>query len=142
MLQSEHKPFKTNVEAAVAFLIGKGIIKKDADVVDSLKMSKGTFSAYKSGKTEPSKNFIQQFENYYKIKLADFSVDADFQAIGEHEHKYVVKELIEPDGCPELKIEVVYLRKRITDLERTIEDKVEIINLQRGMIQYESKVSG
>ncbi len=67
MLQTKDKPFKTNIEAAVAYLIGKGIIKRDGEIVNALKMSKGTFSAYKSGKTTPSRNFIQEFEKRFKI---------------------------------------------------------------------------
>lgn len=69
------KMFKTSLEAAVANLIGKGKIKRDTDIVQALKMSKGTFSAYKNGTTKPSPNFIQQFENLYGIKLSDFTPD-------------------------------------------------------------------
>lgn len=80
-----HKYFKTNVEAAVAYLIGQGIIKRDAEIVQALGMSKGTFSAYKSGKTEPSRNFVQAFENKYHIKLEDFNLGESSSSSDEDE---------------------------------------------------------
>lgn len=131
MLGSDDKPFRTNVEAAVAYLIGKGVIKKDMDIVNALKMSKGTFSAYKSGKTEPSKNFIQEFENYYGIKLSDFDINK--QIINDPHTGYEV--IFERDEeCEKVKIEVGYLKQRISDLEETIKDKNEIIALQRSLL--------
>jgi len=95
--------FKTAVEAAVAFLIGKGIIKKDIDVVNALRMSKGTFSAYKSGKTPPSENFIQKFENYYGIRLADFALQQEMKRYDRFEKKMAISKASEAnveEGVP------------------------------------------
>ena len=76
MLQIIKAMFRTPLEAAVAQLIGKGIIKKDQDIVEALSISKGTFISYKNGNARPSRNFIQKFENKYKISLADFEGEA------------------------------------------------------------------
>jgi transcriptional regulator with XRE-family HTH domain len=63
----------TPLEMAVKYLKERGVIDKDADIADTLDISRGTLSAYISGTTKPSKPFIKKFENYYKLKLADFA---------------------------------------------------------------------
>lgn len=113
MLQKEDNPFRTNLEAAVAYLIGKGIIKKDMDVVEALEMSKGTFSAYKTGKTEPSKNFIRQFENYYNLRLSDFDIDSNH--LGEHNPGYETNEAVSNVDILNLYQQQVSIQKRILD---------------------------
>ncbi|RYE02354.1 MAG: hypothetical protein EOP50_00195 [Sphingobacteriales bacterium] len=122
----EEKPFKTNVEAAVAYLIGKGVIKKDGDVVERLKMSKGTFSAYKGGKLPPSKNFVRNFENAYEIKLSDFdpakaAVDAEKSLSDASkrsvEEKYIA--LLEEKVNDQVQLQ--QLETRVDDLQRTVE---------------------
>lgn len=66
-------PFKTTLEAAIAHLVSKGRIKGAADVARDLDLkSRGTVSAYASGKTKISSNFQTMFENKYGIKLKDF----------------------------------------------------------------------
>lgn len=121
MLQKEDKPFKTSVEAAVAYLIGKGIIKKDADIVEALKMSKGTFSAYKSGKIEPSKNFVQDFENFYQIKLSDF--DPDNPRLYQND---------EPSNVKVSEKEFEYLKEKLADKEAIIQTlQGEVASLKR-----------
>jgi hypothetical protein len=62
----------TPLEMAVKYLKDKGIIVRDGDVARDLKMSKGTLSAYITGKTKLSKNFTDRFENQYKLKISDF----------------------------------------------------------------------
>lgn len=118
--------FRTNLEAAIAHLVGKGKIKRDADVVERLKISKGTLSAYKSGATRASKNFVQAFEQAYHINLADFSIEPDNTNTQNPE----------PDmnNCEKAFLENEFLRTRVSDLERTIQDKEEIIVLQRQLL--------
>jgi hypothetical protein len=66
-------PFKTTLEAALAHLKSKGIIKRDNDIMAPLGIkSKGTVSSYASGANKMSNNFKEKFENQYKLKLADF----------------------------------------------------------------------
>lgn len=89
--------FNTALEAAVAYLIGKGIIKKDIDVVNVLRMSKGTFSAYKSGKIPPSENFIQKFESQYGIRLADFEPMPEVRRYDRFEKKIGISKGNEAD---------------------------------------------
>lgn len=103
-------PFKTSVEAAVAYLIGKGKIKRDTDVVRDLKMSKGTFSAYKNGTTKPSKNFVQQFENKYGVNLSAFEVGKTMQ---ETEIGYTLATSTQADPYEHLKAENEMLRHMI-----------------------------
>lgn len=101
-MQIVSKPFRTALEAAVAYLIGNGTVKKDIDIVEALDMSKGTFSAYKSGKTHPSENFIQKFENTYDIKLADFQAQVEGRESGEAflENRRNHKNSHPPDSIP------------------------------------------
>jgi hypothetical protein len=82
-----------------------------------------------------------QPEHYYKIFPEEKPVA---HAIGEHEPAYTVKGIIEPGECMKLKIEVGYLRQRVDDLVSQLNDKNEIIFLQRSMLKYEapSKASG
>lgn len=69
-------PFRTQLEAAIAHLIGKGVIKGSADVARDLGLkSRGTVSAYMTGSTKISPNFQTLFENKYGVKLADFNLD-------------------------------------------------------------------
>jgi transcriptional regulator with XRE-family HTH domain len=56
---------------AVKYLKSQGIIKRDADISTKMDYSKGTVSAYLSGKTQPSESFIEKFEKVFKLKLKD-----------------------------------------------------------------------
>lgn len=62
----------TTLGRAVSYLKGEQVIKTAQDVANSLGYSKGTVSAYISGKTVPSSDFITKFENHYGLKLSDF----------------------------------------------------------------------
>lgn len=64
---------QTNLQRAVAYLKSIGAIKRDNEIADKLKYSKGTVSAYISGKTQPSPEFIKKFENYFKVKVSSFN---------------------------------------------------------------------
>jgi transcriptional regulator with XRE-family HTH domain len=66
--------YRTALEAAVQYLKDNDRVSSATDIADELKMSKGTLSTYISGKSDPSKNFIQNFEDTYRIKLEDFSM--------------------------------------------------------------------
>lgn len=66
-------PFKTPLEAAIAYLISKGTVKSTADVARDLQMkSRGTVTSYATGVIPIAQKFQTRFESYYKIKLADF----------------------------------------------------------------------
>lgn len=95
--------FKTAIEAAVAYLIGKGVVKRDIDIVNALKMSKGTFSAYKSGKTPPSENFVQKFESHFNIQLAEFQPGEQRERYNLFEKKMALlksSDVAAEDGVP------------------------------------------
>jgi len=49
----------------IAYLKGARIIKTLQDVANKTDYSKGTVSAYVSGKTRPSKDFLTKFEDSY-----------------------------------------------------------------------------
>lgn len=57
---------------AVQYLYGKGSIKKDKDIVDKTGYNKATVSSYISGRTKPSKDFVEKFEKVFAIKLEEF----------------------------------------------------------------------
>lgn len=70
-------PFKTALEAALAHLKSKGIIKYDNDIMEPLELkSKGMVSSYASGRAQMSNNFKEKFENYFKIRLSDFEPES------------------------------------------------------------------
>lgn len=60
------------IELAVKDLKHKGVIKRDGDLAKLMKYSKGTVSAYISGKTKPSEDFIKKFEEVFKLNLNDY----------------------------------------------------------------------
>lgn len=65
--------FRTTLEAALADLKSKGIIKRDADILEPLGIkSKGTLSSYASGTIKLSDGFRTKFENKYHVKLDDY----------------------------------------------------------------------
>lgn len=66
-------PDQTTLAKAVFFLKEQGKIKRQGEIAKDLKMSKGTLSAYVTGKTDPSPGFIEKFENHYGITLTSFT---------------------------------------------------------------------
>jgi transcriptional regulator with XRE-family HTH domain len=60
------------LQNAVAYLKGKKIIRKEQEISAALKVSKVTVSSYVTGRQLPSMNFIEKFEQVYKLSLADF----------------------------------------------------------------------
>lgn len=66
-------PFKTTLEAALAELKKRGIIKSNGDIMKPLGItSRGTVSAYVTGTTKISPSFQAKFEKIYGIKLDEF----------------------------------------------------------------------
>lgn len=72
MLQKPENLFKTPLDAAIAHLKGKGVIRRDNDIADAIGYAKSVISGYKSGNAKISSDFKKKFENFYNIKLSDF----------------------------------------------------------------------
>jgi hypothetical protein len=67
--------FQSDLDAALSYLIGMGIIEKEGDVVEAIEgISKGNLSTFKkTGKY--GNGFKTKFQEKYKIDLADFNPD-------------------------------------------------------------------
>lgn len=63
--------FNKELVATVEVLKAKRIIKKDVDIVISTGFSNTVVSNYLSGKIKASRNFIDKFEDVYKVKIFD-----------------------------------------------------------------------
>jgi transcriptional regulator with XRE-family HTH domain len=116
----------TQLQMAINYLKDKGAIEKDIDVATELKVSKGTLSNYKSGKVIMSKNFIDKFENHYKLKLSNFTENGSKKS-GSDEVLDTKNEMINL-----LKEEVARLRKqvdeRLTFVQETIQEIYAIVS--------------
>ena len=64
---------RESLKNAVQYLYGIGEIKKDKDIAERLGYNKSTVSSYITGRSEPSRDFVETFENVFKIKLSDFA---------------------------------------------------------------------
>lgn len=73
MKKLDRKQYSTALRAAVTYLKGMGKILRESEIAVNLDYSKGLVSSYLSGGQVPSRNFIEAFEAYYKIKLEDLS---------------------------------------------------------------------
>lgn len=69
MSEIKHNP---ELIAAVEHLYNQKVIKKDKDIVESTGYSKGTVSGYIKGTAKASEEFLNKFEDSFKIKLANF----------------------------------------------------------------------
>jgi hypothetical protein len=115
-------PFKTPLEAAIAHLISKGIIKGNADVARDLGMkSRSTVTSYANGNLPISPKFQTMFEERYKIKLIDFNEALEQSArtplLLDYKEKYIS---ILEQQCKEKEELVVYKEKQIEILDRQI----------------------
>jgi len=82
------------IAAAVQFLYGKGIIKKDKDIADRTGYNKATVSSYISGRTTPSADFIAAFEKAFRLKVSDFGKGGALEPIPVQDPVQVVSERI------------------------------------------------
>ena len=71
---TKRNKMRQNLKNAVQYLYGVGEIKKDKDIAEKLGYNKSTVSSYVSGRTDPSRDFVELFEKTFKIKLSDFAV--------------------------------------------------------------------
>lgn len=62
-----------NLQKAVQYLYGKGIISKDKDIAEKLNYNKATVSSYINGKAKASAEFERNFEKVFGVKLTDFA---------------------------------------------------------------------
>lgn len=60
------------LQHAIQYLKGKGVIKRDGDIAQKTGYNKSTVSSYIGGRTIPSENFLHKFESVYGIKLDQF----------------------------------------------------------------------
>lgn len=121
-------PFQTALEAALADLKKRGVIKRDTDILEPLGYkSKGTVSSYATGAMKMSKDFRTKFENLYQIKLADYE-------------KYVGKDIPaqeqdQPEGSADPDIRIMY-QQQMEVQKRILEDlgviKVSLDKLTKG----------
>lgn len=72
---------RTPLRKAVDWLIAKGKISKDADLIDIMELSKGTISSYLSGR--PGKAFIEKFQTKFGLNLADFEEEKEPEVKGD-----------------------------------------------------------
>lgn len=73
MDKTQYSPALQN---AVAHLKGKKIIKTEGEISTKTGFSKGTVSSYLSGNHIPSVNFIDKFQEAFKLNLEDFNKPA------------------------------------------------------------------
>jgi len=66
----------TALQNAVAFLKGQKIIKKEIDISLQTGYAKGSISAYLTGLSTPSKNFLAKFQEVYNLNLDDFAKES------------------------------------------------------------------
>jgi len=116
------KKFRTALEAAVAYLIGMGVVKKDADVCEATGEQKGNFSSFKSGAVKPTKNFVLKFEDHYRLKLSDF--DPDHYSLED----YILKKKSGPSQVPDHLLTT--LKKQIQELQLSLQTLDETLILR------------
>lgn len=66
------------LQNAVAYLKGKQIAKTADEMAKKMGYTKGTFSAYVSGNSKSSPEFLTKFEKTFNLKLSDFEKN-DFE---------------------------------------------------------------
>jgi hypothetical protein len=82
---------------------------------------------------------INKVETYFGCKLKDLKNLDSFQFIKKNENEQNMQSQVDTADCEEIKVEVKYLKQIVDKLEKTIEDKNEIISLQRQLIRGEDK---
>lgn len=119
-------PFKTTLEAALAHLKSKGIIENDYDVLPNTGItSRGTLSSYVTGGARISKNFRTKFENYYNLRLDDFS---HLLKTEDEEPERLEESQIEPaQNIEEEGAEIDYKSKYMALLEEHLEIKKALL---------------
>lgn len=112
---------------AVAYLKATGKIRFDADIARSMSFNKGALSSFLSGRQEASKTFINDFQNYYKLRLEDFDTIPDVRSDNgdavkqktpdEYQGKYiVVLEQLLNQELKEVKSKIEGLEQRLDKL--------------------------
>jgi len=112
---------KTPLRKAIDFLVASGKIDSDADLAEIFKLSKGTISTYIN--TKPGKDFKERFEEYFEIKLDDFSNSFSHREQDNYKDLYL-KELVENKA----------LIKKLHDTEahcRFLEENIRV-NLEKS----------
>ncbi len=115
------------LENAVQYLYGKGVIKKDKDIADKTGYNKATISSYITGRTKPSDYFLRIFEKSYSLKLSNFKGNINQSIDDDDDHQSLIK-----DGSIEDKIN--YLNA-MTKVNQSL--LIEILASQSGKTYME-----
>lgn len=136
-----------SITQAVQYLYGKGIIKKDKDIADNTGYNKATVSSYISGRTRPSRDFLEKFEKVFTIKLSDFEPGGEKEVIHHPDALQLISENIlllkaEHQTNRQLIIEVLaaITHRSVSEVQVTA-DKLLSHNLERVVHELRQGVS-
>lgn len=108
---------------AVAELKFRRVIGFNSDIIRDTGVHKSALSMYLNGKEMPSKKFIRDFENAYKVKLADYDKDPD-------------QDIKNPAQEPGREREIELLNQIIAEKERSIKIHSDLLETKMKAIEH------
>lgn len=109
----------------VAFLKGRGIIKRDKEIADRTGFNKAVISTYLNGKINASKNFLNKFYEVFEKDLPANKVST---------HLLTDKEKIEA-----LEREIIYRDEIIAIKDKMIDAQAQALRMAEQLLQRSQK---